>query len=159
MTTVQMAVSQRRWVLLSISYCVIYFVTIRSQYFDFSFGTSGNILLGTGIEYWRLHCLWTWFIRYIYYWNLHFLNNVIINKTKVLLPQAYVTLADYYLAFQSFDFVRTWWRLFQVYKLRMLNWFSPGTSVSFTNKTDRHDITEILLKVALNTITITLNPS
>ena len=31
-------------------------------------------------------------------------------------------------------------------------WFSPGTSVSSTNKTDRHDITEILLKVALNTI-------
>jgi hypothetical protein len=49
MTTVQMAVSQRRWVLLSISYCVIYFVTIRSQYFDFSLGTSGNFLLGTGI--------------------------------------------------------------------------------------------------------------
>ena len=35
-------------------------------------------------------------------------------------------------------------------------WFSPGTPVSFTNKRDRHDITEILLKVALNTITITL---
>ena len=32
-------------------------------------------------------------------------------------------------------------------------WFSPGTSVSYTNKTDRHDITEILLKVVLNTIT------
>jgi hypothetical protein len=31
-------------------------------------------------------------------------------------------------------------------------WFSPGTSVSSTNKTDRHDITKILLKVALNTI-------
>ena len=31
-------------------------------------------------------------------------------------------------------------------------WFSPGTSDSSTNKTDRHDITEILLKVALNTI-------
>ena len=55
----------------------------------------------------------TWFIRYIYYWNLQFLNNVSINKTKVLLLQAYVTLADYYLAFQSFDFDRTWWRLFQ----------------------------------------------
>jgi hypothetical protein len=27
--------------------------------------------------------------------------------------------------------------------------------VSFTNKTDSHDITEILLKVALNTITLT----
>ena len=34
-------------------------------------------------------------------------------------------------------------------------WCSSGTSVSFTNKTDHHDIAEILLKVALNTITIT----
>ena len=32
-------------------------------------------------------------------------------------------------------------------------WFSPGTPVSSTNKTDRHDIAEILLKVALNTRT------
>jgi len=31
-------------------------------------------------------------------------------------------------------------------------WFSPGTPVSSTNKTDCHDITDILLKVALNTI-------
>ena len=31
--------------------------------------------------------------------------------------------------------------------------FSLGTPVSSTNKTDRHDITAILLKVALNTIT------
>jgi hypothetical protein len=31
-------------------------------------------------------------------------------------------------------------------------WFSPGPPVSSTYKTDRHDITEILLKVALNTI-------
>jgi hypothetical protein len=29
---------------------------------------------------------------------------------------------------------------------------SPGTLISFANKTDRHDIAEILLKVALNTI-------
>jgi hypothetical protein len=28
-------------------------------------------------------------------------------------------------------------------------WFSPGPPVSYTNKNDRHDITEILLKVAL----------
>ena len=33
-------------------------------------------------------------------------------------------------------------------------WFSP---VSSTNKTDHHDITEILLKVALNTINLTHN--
>jgi hypothetical protein len=30
--------------------------------------------------------------------------------------------------------------------------FCPGTPVSSTNKTDRHDLTEILLKVALNII-------
>jgi hypothetical protein len=33
---------------------------------------------------------------------------------------------------------------------------SPGTPVSSTYKTDRHDITDILLKVALNIITLTL---
>jgi hypothetical protein len=32
---------------------------------------------------------------------------------------------------------------------------SPGTPVFTTNKTDRHDITEILLKEALNTINLT----
>ena len=42
------------------------------------------------------------------------------------------------------DFVCQW--------LTIGRWFSPGTPVSSTNKTDRHDITEILLKVALNTI-------
>jgi hypothetical protein len=31
-------------------------------------------------------------------------------------------------------------------------WFSPGTPVSSTNKTDRHNVTEILLKVELNTM-------
>jgi hypothetical protein len=31
-------------------------------------------------------------------------------------------------------------------------WFSPGTPVFSANKTDHHDITEILLKVVLNTI-------
>ena len=31
-------------------------------------------------------------------------------------------------------------------------WFSPGTPVSTTNNTDCHDITEILLEMALNTI-------
>jgi hypothetical protein len=30
-------------------------------------------------------------------------------------------------------------------------WFSPGTPASSTTKTGRHDIDEILLKVALNT--------
>ena len=34
-------------------------------------------------------------------------------------------------------------------------WFSPGTTDSSTNKTDRHDVTDLLLKVGFNTI----NPS
>jgi len=37
-------------------------------------------------------------------------------------------------------------------------WFSLGTTVSSTNKTDCHNITEILLKVALNTINLNLKP-
>ena len=35
-------------------------------------------------------------------------------------------------------------------------WFTPGTPVSSTSKTDCHDITEILLKVALSIIALTL---
>jgi hypothetical protein len=33
-------------------------------------------------------------------------------------------------------------------------WFSPDTPASSTTKTGRHDIAEILLKMALNTIKI-----
>ena len=39
--------------------------------------------------------------------------------------------------------------------LAACRWFSPVTSVSSTNKTDCRNITEILMKVALNTITLT----
>ena len=68
----------------------------------------------------------TWYIRYIYFLQkLQFLNNVIINKTKVFLPHVYMNFSRfllscfgpfgfiapktlYYLAFQSFDFERNW---------------------------------------------------
>ena len=40
---------------------------------------------------------------------------------------------------------------------KVCRWFSPDTPVSSTNKTDCHDFTEILLKMALNTITLTLH--
>jgi hypothetical protein len=36
-------------------------------------------------------------------------------------------------------------------------WFTPDPPVSSTNKTDRHDITEILLEVVINTIKQTNN--
>jgi hypothetical protein len=52
--------------------------------------------------------------------------------------------------------------LIQHYVIKIVSatgqWFSPGTPVSSTNKTDSHDITEILLKVALNTINQTFLP-
>jgi hypothetical protein len=62
---------------------------------------------------------------------------------------------------------RTWWRLFWAYLWWRLFWEylmkvilsvpDEGYSeCSSTNKTDRHDKAEILLKVALNSITITL---
>jgi hypothetical protein len=37
----------------------------------------------------------TWFIRYIYYWNWQFWSNVIIDKTKIPLPQEWVALVDF----------------------------------------------------------------
>jgi hypothetical protein len=41
----------------------------------------------------------------------------------------------------------------QAYQLHAYGrWFSPGTLASSTTKTGRQDITEILLKVVLNTI-------
>ena len=43
--------------------------------------------------------------------------------------------------------------------LRQVGGCFPDPPVSSTNKTDRHDITEILLKVALNTIKQTNNLS
>jgi hypothetical protein len=54
---------------------------------------------------------------------------------------------------------RSWWGVLDTtlgdkvcQQLTTGRWFSLGTPVSSTNKTDHHDITEILLKVALNTI-------
>jgi hypothetical protein len=40
--------------------------------------------------------------------------------------------------------------------LRQIGGFTPDTPVSSTNKTYHHDITEIVLKVALNTISLTI---
>ena len=47
--------------------------------------------------------------------------------------------------------------LIQRYVIKNVSDFSPGIQISSTNKSDHHDITEIMLKVALNTITLTPN--
>jgi hypothetical protein len=43
----------------------------------------------------------------------------------------------------------------QYYVIKFVSDLRKGTPVSSNNKTDRHDITKIMLKVALNTITQT----
>ena len=62
----------------------------------------------------------TWFVRYIYiyHWNLQFLDNVILIKTKVTLPQAYVTLVElgysvWFYCSQILLFEHNGWTLFQ----------------------------------------------
>ena len=59
--------------------------------------------------------------------------------------------------------IRSWWGVLDTTLcdkvcqwLATGRWFSPGTPVSSTIKTTCHDITEILLKVALNTINLNL---
>jgi hypothetical protein len=44
----------------------------------------------------------------------------------------------------------------QINDSKKCRWVSQCTPVSSINKADRHDIAEILLKVALNTTTLTL---
>ena len=44
-----------------------------------------------------------------------------------------------------------------IYHYFMYVVFPEGTPASSSNKTDRHDISEILLKVALNILTLTPN--
>ena len=54
----------------------------------------------------------------------------------------------------SYEFYPCSWRgvLDTTFCDKVCQWFSPCTPVSSTNKTNRHDITEILLKVELNTL-------
>ena len=75
-------------------------------------------------------------------------------------PWSYGTWIYYYLCNQCLSPLMLWVRITRCTTLcdKVCQWlatglwFSLGTVVSSTNKTDCHDITEILLKVALNTI-------
>jgi hypothetical protein len=78
--------------------------------------------------------IWYWIYNYLYNWCL----SSLMLWVPIPLSVRCTTLCDK---------VCQW--------LAAGRWFSPGTPVSSTNKTDGHDITEILLKVALKTITLT----
>ena len=98
-----------------------------------------------------------------------FLSNVVDIKTKIVFPQASVTLPDFRFRYyttihfaalvssricklQEKGCLRLAAASDKVYQLLAHGrWFSPGTPASSTTKTGRHDIAEIFLKVALNT--------
>jgi hypothetical protein len=63
------------------------------------------------------------------------------------LRRQFMKLGIFYYLFIRFHCVIKFCQWLPAYR-----WFSPGTPVSLTNKTDIHDIAKILLKVALNTI-------
>ena len=60
----------------------------------------------------QIQMSWKITVRYIYYCNLQYLNNAIIDKTKVLLPRALLTLADF-----GYPVLSLWFHCFQNFKL------------------------------------------
>jgi hypothetical protein len=60
---------------------------LRYYYYHWVDTSAGELLASEGINRPIVSiAALTWFIRYISYWNLHFLNIVIITKANVLLP-------------------------------------------------------------------------
>ena len=76
-----------------------------------------------------------------------------IKKLSVQANKRTLTCINMYKTSNGRNLIRKYWQdtLSDILLLATGRWLSPGPRVSFTNKSDRHDITEILLKVALNT--------
>ena len=75
-------------------------------------------------------------------------------ENRILTKNVVISWKEMYL----FNMTESIWKFSFIYIFIFLYysfWFSPGTPVSSTNTTDHHDITEILLKVALSTISLT----
>ena len=68
-----------------------------------------------------------------------------VRATKI---HFYVTFADIQIALRCTRLATASNKVYPL--LAYGRWFSPGTPASSITKTDRHDIAEILLKVALN---------
>ena len=74
---------------------------------------------------------------------------------RVMSCRLWLVLLPLCLSFFLFSFGRCIVSPSSIQWLVVGRWFSPDTPVVSMNKTDSHHITEILLKVALNTITLT----
>jgi hypothetical protein len=93
------------------------------------------------------------FVEYSSFLHQKNLLSLIVQFTKTLIPSplklwVWIPLRRGVLDITLCDKVCQW--------LAACQWFSPGILVSSTKKTYCHDIAEIILKVALNTITLTL---
>ena len=77
----------------------------------------------------------------IWYWSYNYLSNQCLSPLTLWV---WILLSRGVFDTTLCDEVCQW--------LEAGRWFSPGTPASSTNKTNSHDIPEILLKVALNTI-------
>jgi hypothetical protein len=64
--------------------------------------------------------------------------------TATTAPEQILSGGDIWFFFLSLSFIDIIW----IGEKKAGLWFSPGILVSSANKTDHHDITEILLKVA-----------
>jgi len=97
-------------------------------------------------------------------WNQKYIFLCMINKSKFKLHSVKYSVSSFCLQGPSGSW-SLWVRILVRYGvldatlcdkvghcLAAGRWFSPGTPISTTNKTHRHDIAEILLKVELNTI-------
>jgi hypothetical protein len=108
--------------------CIIYNTSLQTTYYNIFLKLASYLSLGPS---------WSWsYGSWIYNYNMYLCfqcRSPLSSNPESCLIQHYV------IKFVS-DF-------------RQILWFSSGTPVSSTNKTYRHIITEILLKVALNIIT------
>ena len=96
-----------------------------------------------------MYCIFKWPPWSLSYgsWIYNYLCNRCLSTLKLWIRMPLISRCTRYNIWTLCDKVCQW--------LAAGLWFSPGTTVSSTNKTDRHDITEIMLKVALSTIILT----
>jgi hypothetical protein len=147
--------------------CAQYWNIYYAQYWDMNCAQYWNIYYA---QYWDMNCAQYWNICYAQYWDMSY--DITFDVWVMLNIRIWVMLnigaviiwyLDLQLPIQSVPItsdvvslnLRTRWTTLCD---KVCQWlatdlgFSLGPPVSSTNKTDRHDITEILLKVALNTI-------
>ena len=135
-----------------IQYCLMIIVWIHDKLMIF---IRLDRLFYTGINYWRWHFL---ICRNVHDENQQltvdkFINLSTLNIWFFFFGDTVISYDILYGVTSRFSFSSTLLCDKVCQWLAASQWFSPGTLVSSINKTDRHDISEILLKVALNTIT------